>query len=144
MAATYSITHGFSVRSAHHRLLIPPLLIIIVFCFGFVLLQPHASSDQGDITASSQSNPSTDKQSPQTIIVPPPYTKLEQIAPPAGSLGAQPQGAQNPAPAPATMSPQPAPQNTGDTNTIPPNRNAFTQQALPLHHTIKSLLRGIQ
>jgi hypothetical protein len=54
--AQYAIYSSRNMTSSHRFLIGPPLLIVSVFCFAFVLMQPHASGT-AQPTASSHTTP---------------------------------------------------------------------------------------
>jgi hypothetical protein len=65
--AYYALNNSRQVNDSHRLLLGPPLLIALLFCFSFVLLQPHPSR---------QLNPSASKTTPLTT---PPQANLPNL-----------------------------------------------------------------
>jgi hypothetical protein len=75
----YKINNPTQMENSHRLMIGPPLFIISLFCFGFVLMQPHHSS-QSQANASSRTTPKTNsaKLPPLENASPASLTKLSQ------------------------------------------------------------------
>lgn len=55
------------LRSSHLTLVLPPLVITLVFCYGFVLMQPHAITQ---LSASAHTTPPAETTTPSSANLP--------------------------------------------------------------------------
>lgn len=148
--AQYSKHNSKASHRSHIRLVLPPLIITLVFCFGFIIIKAQHHTDKAAaITASKQANPAQ----PQKTSVANPKTeqsqtqKMETLAPapvpPATAIAPPAPTTTTPQQTPATTNMQEAPQNSSPSTATPAGNVTTLETTIKnLKNTTKSLFNG--